>query len=232
MHYCLNRILRNLKNLKSKKTQREARIILNPAIIFSTLILLTRRKKRSFDPRNVRKRPHNTHVHSYRYIFKTPKGNFPREEQFWKFLEETRRYRGCTRDYHTPSRPGKFYFAEANSKAKMTKSRRKIAKLLLASATPTRRPTWRYIRYIRYIRYVGRPRRRLVGLEEEEEEGEKRSRRLSRFRDAFVGTSTPRTSARSLGLGYILVAGKSPIEFPVDLATRNGVESKRKKEKA
>lgn len=125
---------------------------------------------------------------------------------------------------------GKFYFAEANSKAKMTKSRRKIAKLLLASATPTRRPTWRYIRY---IRYVGWPRRRLVGgLEEEEEEGEKRSRRLSRFRDAFVGTSTPRTSARSLGLGYILVAGKSPIEFPVDLATRNGVESKRKREKA
>lgn len=69
------------------------------------------------------------------------------------------------------------------------------------------------------------------GLEKEEEEGEKRSRRLSRFRDAFVGTSTPRTSARSLGPGYILVASKSPIEFPVDLAMRNGVESKRERER-
>lgn len=118
---------------------------------------------------------------------------------------------------------GKFYFAEANSKAKMTKSRRKIAKLLLASATPTRRPTRRYIRY---IRYVGRSRRQLVGgLKEEKEEGEKRSQGLSRFRDAFVGTSTrrpPRTSARSLGPGYIPVVGKSPIEFPA--TWRRGME--------
>lgn len=52
---------------------------------------------------------------------------------------KTRRCRGCTRGrpYHARSSRldlGKFYFAEANSKAKMTKSRRKIAKLLPASA--------------------------------------------------------------------------------------------------
>lgn len=55
-------------------------------------------------------------------------------ENSWR----TRRYRGCTRGcpYHARNSRldlGKFYFAEANSKAKMTKSRKKIAKLLPAS---------------------------------------------------------------------------------------------------
>lgn len=46
---------------------------------------------------------------------------------------------------------GKFYFAEANSKAKMTKSRRKIAKLLPASAArTTHRPVPSLDTYLEY----------------------------------------------------------------------------------
>lgn len=70
--------------------------------------------------------------------------------------------RGCP--YHRSSRLdlGKFYFAEANSKAKMTKSRRKIAKLLPASAARTHRPVLRStIRTVSGI-FVARFRRRVV----------------------------------------------------------------------
>lgn len=83
-------------------------------------------------------------------------------ENSWK----TRRCRGCTRacPYHARSRLnlGKFYFAEANSKAKMTKSRRKIAKLLPASAgaEPTVRFSARSTRrYVPYLEYLVRRRR-------------------------------------------------------------------------
>jgi len=86
---------------------------------------------------------------------------------------KTRRRRGCTRGcpYHARSSRldlGKFYFAEANSKAKMTKSRRKIAKLLPASAglEPTVRFSARTTRTVSGI--FGRFRRQVVsGLEEE-----------------------------------------------------------------